>query len=89
MKPTKLTRSAAFKAQFRRKSQHNREAIEKALRMMATNLRHPSLRTQKMRGRGDIWEALATMNQVMTMNVNGSEVYLRNCCNHTDVYRSR
>jgi hypothetical protein len=87
MKPTKLVRSKGFTDSYAKKSKPNRSAIDRALRMMADNVYHPSLRTQKMKGFGDIREAHATRGQTMSLTLTGTVVYLRTCCNHDDVYR--
>ncbi len=88
MKPTKIVWSKGFTDSYVKKSKSNRNAIDRALRMMAEDLYHRSLRTKKMEGWGDIREAHATLGQTMSLTLNGSEVYLRACCNHDDVYRS-
>ncbi len=88
MKPTKISWSKSFADSYRAKSKPNRRAIDRALRMMAASVYHSSLRTRKMEGWGDIREAHATRGQVMTLTLSGTEVYLRACCNHDDVYRS-
>ncbi len=87
MKPTKLVWTAKFQEKYRRKSAQHKESINRALRMMAQNVYHPSLKTHKMRGVGDIRASHATDNQVMTLTLDGSKVNLRNCCNHDDVYK--
>ncbi len=87
MKPTKLIRSQGFTDSYAKKSKANRSAIDRALRMMAEDIYHPSLRTKKMKGVGDIREAHATRGQTMTLTLDGTIVYLRACCNHDDVYR--
>jgi hypothetical protein len=87
MKPTKIVRSKGFTDSYAKKSKANRNAIDRALRMMASDIYHRSLRTKKMEGVGDIREAHATLGQTMSLTLNGTEVYLRACCNHDDVYR--
>ena len=86
MKPTKIVWSKSFADSYITKSRPNRRAIDRALRMMAEDVHHGSLRTRKMQGQGDIREAHATKWQVMTLTVSGTEVRLRACCNHDDVY---
>jgi hypothetical protein len=88
MKPARIAWSKTFVDSYRSKSKPHQRAIDRALRMMADDLYHPSLRTKKMQGVGDIREAHATRGQVMTMTLSGTDVYLRVCCNHDDVYRN-
>lgn len=88
MKPTKVIWGKGFTDLYKAKSKENRAAIDRALRMMAEDVYHRSLRTKKMQGWGDIREAHATLGQTMSLTLHGSEVHLRVCCNHDDVYRS-
>jgi hypothetical protein len=87
MKPTKIRWAKTFTNQYKKKSKANRTAIDRALKMMGDDVYHPSLRTKKMRGFGEIREAHATRGQTMSLTIEGAEVFMRVCCNHDDVYR--
>lgn len=79
--------SAKFHTEYGRKSTERRDAIDKALRLMATDLHYPSLRARKMSGHRSIWEAHATLGVVMTFDFIGTDrIRLRVCCNH-NIYR--
>ena len=76
-----------FQSGYRRKSAENRDAIDKALRLMAQDLFYRSLRARKMAGHANIWEAHASLSVVLTFDFASSDaVRLRACCNH-DIYR--
>jgi hypothetical protein len=80
--------AAAFTSGFNKKSEENRNAVRKALRLMAQDLGYPSLRTQKMGGRPNVWEARASQSVRITFDfVSGETIRLRTCCTH-DIYRS-
>lgn len=87
MQPSKIVWSKTFTDLYAKKSAQHQRAIDRALRMMARDVYHGSLKTKKMEGWGDIREAHVTDGQVMTLTVDGTVVSLRVCCNHDDVYR--
>lgn len=79
--------SAKFDTEYKKKPKQRRNAIDKALRLMATDLHYPSLRAQKLSGHRTIWEAHATLGVVMTFDfIDSDRIRLRVCCNH-DIYR--
>ena len=88
LKPTKIIQTAGFQRAFVAKGEIERKAITRALRLMADDLYYPSLRVHKLEGLGDIRGAHATDNQIISLTIHGSEVTLRACCNHNDVYRN-
>ncbi len=88
LKPTKIIWGDEFKNAYAKKGAQEQNSIKRALRMLAENIYHPSLRVHKLEGQGDIRGAHATDNQVMSLTIEGSIVSLRTCCNHKDVYRS-
>ena len=87
-KPVSIAQVAAIFAKgYAKKSAEHKQAIDKALRLMAADLRHGSLRTRKMAGHSSIWEAHATLEVVMTFDFASSDtIRLRNCCNH-NIYK--
>lgn len=59
----RLSRTEAFAKAYRKLVRKNRdldERIEKALRLMASDLRHPSLRVHPVRSWPGCWEASVT-----------------------------
>lgn len=59
---------------------------EKAIRLLLQNPRHPSLRSKKMQGLDDIWEASVSMSYRMTYQVAGDTIILRRLGTH-DILR--
>jgi len=52
-----------------------RVRVDKALRLLRTNLQHPGLRARKMRGRKEIWEGRVSKGYRFTFQIRG-EVYV-------------
>lgn len=80
--------SRAFEKAYKKKSTEHQQAVDAALRQMAVDLNHPSLRARKVVGFPDVWEAHASRSVVMTFDfVDADSIRLRVCCNH-DIYRN-
>jgi mRNA-degrading endonuclease RelE of RelBE toxin-antitoxin system len=58
------------------------ELVAKALRLLAEDLRHPSLRVKKMQGTDRIWEARASRSLRVTFEIQEDRVLLRNVGAH-------
>ena len=58
------------------------EVVKKALRLLAANPRHPSLRLKKLQGTTDIWEARANRSLRLTLELRGEVILLRNVGAH-------
>lgn len=61
----------------------SQKAIDKALTLLNHSTHHPSLRTKKMEGTSDIFEASANMNIRITFHYEKPDtIVLRNCGHH-------
>lgn len=60
---------------------------KKALRLLTSNPRHPSLRVKKMQGTADIWEARASRSLRLTFEMRGDVILLRNVGAHNETLR--
>jgi mRNA interferase RelE/StbE len=60
------------------------EPVRKALRLLAADPRHPSLRVKKMQGTTDIWEARASRSLRLTFEMRDDVMLLRNVGTHDD-----
>ena len=60
---------------------------DKKIKLLAQNLRHPSLRVKKMEGIADIWEASITMNYRLTFKIQNNELHLRVIGKHDEALR--
>jgi mRNA interferase RelE/StbE len=58
------------------------ESVRKALRLLAADPRHPSLRVKKMQGTTDIWEARASRSLRLTFDMRDDVMVLRNVGSH-------
>ncbi len=62
--------------------ERDHKRVEKALRLMTSDLRHPSLRAKKMEGTDYIWEASASLSIRITFQLEGDTILLRNVGAH-------
>ena len=60
--------------------------VEKTLRLLAANPRHPSLRTKKLEGAKDVWEARVSLSYRITYQASGDTLILRRVGSH-DILR--
>lgn len=60
------------------------EQVDKALRLLATDPRHPGLRVKKVEGRKGIWEARASISLRLTFEMQGDTIRLRNVGSHDE-----
>jgi mRNA-degrading endonuclease RelE of RelBE toxin-antitoxin system len=76
----------SFERDYIRLPEQMRALVEKAIRLLAENPRHPSLHTKKMKGREGIWEARVTRDYRITFQWEGSVILLRRGGTH-DILR--
>ena len=84
----KFARAERFKAAYNDLEERDRKRVEKALQLMDTDLRHPSLRVKKMGGADDIWEARASRSIRITFQIQGDILILRNVGAHEKTLRN-
>ncbi len=65
------------------------ESVKKALRLLTSNPRHPSLRVKKIQGTTDIWEARASRSLRLTFEMHGDLILLRNVGAHDETQSTR
>jgi len=56
--------------------------VQKAIRLMSGDLRHPSLRVKRIKGTQGIWEARASKSLRITFETEGDALILRNVGHH-------
>ena len=71
-----------FRRAYRALSDEDQKRVQKALRRMSEDLRHPDLRVKRIRGTHAIWEARASRAIRHTFEVEGHKIVLRNVGNH-------
>jgi mRNA-degrading endonuclease RelE of RelBE toxin-antitoxin system len=83
----RLVLTHRFRKAYRALSPQDRERVQKALRMMAEDLRHPGLRVKRIQGTAGIWEARAGRSIRLTFEVTGGDLLLRNVGRHDKALR--
>ena len=63
------------------------ERVKKALRLLAENPRHPSLRVKRVQGTDRIWEARASLTIRLTFEIHGDWIVLRNVGAHDEALK--
>jgi mRNA interferase RelE/StbE len=77
----KLVLTDRFRRAYAELSSEDRKRVQKALRFMSDDLRHPSLRVKRIQGTQGIWEARASRSLRITFQFN-NDIILRNVGRH-------
>lgn len=77
-----IERTDYFKKDYQGLSKEVRERVEKAIELLLTDPRHPSLRTKKVQGTRGIWEASVTLKYRMTFEWEEEVLRLRRVGTH-------
>ena len=80
--PIKFTER--FVKQYERLPENIQKKVDKALRLLDTNFRHPGLRSHPMEGAGDIFEAYVDAKYRLTFERRGNIFIMRNVDNHDE-----
>ena len=80
----RLILTERFRRAYRSLSSQDRKRVQKALRLMAEDLRYPGLRVKRVQGTTKIWEARAGRSIRLTFEVEGTDLILRNVGQHDD-----
>lgn len=80
----KIARTARFRKAFEQLTKGEKELGRKAITNLAVNTRYPSLRTKKIQGAENIWEARASLSLRMTFQIEGNTIILRNIGHHNE-----
>jgi mRNA interferase RelE/StbE len=83
----RFRRLVSFADAYHDLTPEERKRVEKALRLLAENWRHPSLRVKRMQGVEDVWEARATLSLRITFQLEGDIIVLRNVGRHDDALK--
>lgn len=78
----KIRYSQNFLDKVQELSEDVKKALKAKLEIMVQNPRHPSLRTKKIQGQKDIFEASITMDIRMTWQFTNDGIFLRNIGEH-------
>ncbi len=78
----RLTYTERFLRAFARLSESDASRVEKALRLLAKDPRHPGLRVKRVQGTEEIWEARASDSLRITFEMHGDLITLRTAGPH-------
>lgn len=79
----RFERTERFKRAYLKLDEQKRQAVKKALRLMSTDINHPSLRVKKVQGTKDVWEARASAGLRLTFTWVGDLIILSTAANTT------
>jgi mRNA-degrading endonuclease RelE of RelBE toxin-antitoxin system len=74
-----------FVRAYERLPKHIRTKVQKALRLLEADFRHPGLRAKRMQGTGGIYEARVDQKYRLTYQRRGDWLIVRNVGPHDDV----
>ena len=79
-----LLLTARFQRAYAALSPQDQKKVQKALRLIGADLRHPGLGVRRIRGTKGIWEARAGRALRITFETEGQSIILRNVGRHDD-----
>ncbi len=77
--------SERFTRAYERLPRHIRAKVQKALRLLDADFRHPGLQARRVKGTADIFEARVDDHHRMTYQRQGDLLIMRNVGPHDDV----
>jgi mRNA interferase RelE/StbE len=81
----RLALTDRFKHAYGALQASDQSRADKALRLLATNWRHPSLHVKKIKGTDGIWEARASQSLRITFGLYDDLIVLRNIGKHDEI----
>lgn len=73
-----------FKRNYKRLPKQIKKKFQKQLNFLVTDVRHPSLRVKKMKGRENVWEARVDRSHRFTLQKENSDIILRTIGPHDE-----
>ena len=83
-----FVRTQRFKSAYRHLDRTTAAKAEKALALLASNPRHPSLHLKRIRSTPDLWEVRVDRGHRMTLHIEGDCYVMRNIGKHDDALGS-
>ncbi len=84
----KLHRQPQFDLDYQKLPVKIKTKLHRQLKAISENLRHPSLRTKKIQGHSDIWEARIDRFYRFTFKIINDIVFLRRAGKHDEALKS-
>ena len=82
-----ITRTSRFKKDFQKLPQRIQEQTIQKLRLLVTNIKHPSLRVKKVQGTNDEFELSITMNYRAKFRIETDSYVLMRVGTHNEILR--
>ena len=80
----KIARTERFKKSWEQLSKTEKSLAQKAITNLESDIRYPSLRTKKIKGVDDIWEARVSLYLRITFQIERDVILLRNIGRHDE-----
>lgn len=84
----KIARTDRFKKAYNNLTDEDKRRAEKALRLLVSNISHPSLRVKRIHKTQGIWEARVSKKIRMTFEMGDDLLLLRNIGQHDKILDS-
>lgn len=84
----RLLLTERFRRSYRSLEAADQDRVKKALKLMAEDLKYPSLRVKKIQGTKGIWEARASRSLRITFQMEEGSILLRNVGQHDEALRN-
>lgn len=83
-----VARTDKFKKAYKNLTDEDKRRAEKALRLLVSNMSHPSLKVKRIRHTQRIWEARVSRKMRMTFEIQDDLLLLRNIGQHDKIIDS-
>jgi len=87
--PFKVSRTESFARDFKSLPKEIQKRAERAILLLTQDPSYPSLRTKKMKGTTDIWEASVSLSYRISYQLVGDKIVLRRIGTHAILARER
>jgi len=84
----RLIRTNNFKRSYKNLPKFVQKKTDRILKLLAADLRYPSIRAKKIQGAGDVWEGRIDKFHRFTFEINDNEIILRSVGVH-DITKRR
>ena len=83
-----LVFSKRFKKAYRKLPRHIKPKVKKALQLLETDRRFPSLQVRKIRATDDVYEGRVDLKYRFSFHLSGKDIILRNVDNHDECLKN-
>lgn len=80
--------TSRFKRAYKSLPNDTKVRVKESLRMLAVNIKYPSLHTKKIKGTKDIWEARVSLDYRITFQIVKDYFVLRNVGHHDQTLKN-